>query len=101
MTLDVDEFMRRFLLNLLPPGFVRIRDFGFLANRSRAALLPLSFQLLSGSEQSTPSAAQPPTEETHSLWNFPVCGGALRFVESLSAAKLLLRSPPQPDPSAA
>ena len=36
MTLDVDKFLRRLLLHLLPPGFVRIRNFGFLANRNRA-----------------------------------------------------------------
>ena len=41
MPLAVDEFLRRFLLHLLPPGFVRIRSFGFLANRNRASLLPL------------------------------------------------------------
>jgi hypothetical protein len=38
MTLPVDEFLRRFLLHLLPRGFVRIRHFGFLANRRRASL---------------------------------------------------------------
>ena len=101
MTLDVHEFLRRFLLHLLPPGFVRIRNFGFLANRNRAALLPLCLQLLGGAEQSTPSAPQPPTEETHSLWNCPVCGGTMRVAERLSAAQLLLRSPPQPDRCAA
>src|SRR5215471_17597797 len=36
MTLALDEFLRRFLLHLLPKGFVRIRHFGFLANRRRA-----------------------------------------------------------------
>src|SRR5271157_3688308 len=36
MTLPVDEFLRRFLLHLLPRGFVRIRNFGFLANRQRS-----------------------------------------------------------------
>ena len=46
MTLAVDEFLRRFLLHLLPHGFVRIRNFGFLANRQRAQLLPLCFRLL-------------------------------------------------------
>ncbi len=43
MTLSVEEFLRRFLLHLLPRGFVRIRNFGFLANRQRsncATLLP-------------------------------------------------------------
>src|SRR6202050_112486 len=43
MTLALDEFLRRFLLHLLPKGFVRIRHFGFLANRRRSALLPLCF----------------------------------------------------------
>jgi hypothetical protein len=37
---SVDEFLSRFLLHLLPEGFVRIRNFGFLANRKRATLLP-------------------------------------------------------------
>src|SRR5208337_2206169 len=46
MTLAVEEFLRRFLLHVLPPGFVRIRHFGFLAHRRRAALLPLCFQFL-------------------------------------------------------
>jgi hypothetical protein len=35
MTLDAVEFIRRFLLHVLPAGFVRIRQFGFLANRAR------------------------------------------------------------------
>jgi hypothetical protein len=97
MTLAVDEFLRRFLLHLLPPGFVRIRNFGFLANRNRATLLPLCFQLLSGSDKMTASAASPSTDQTHSLWNCPVCGGTMRVVDRLSAAQLLLRSPPQPE----
>src|SRR5216684_3447975 len=41
----------RFLLHLLPKGFVRIRNFGFLANPRRATLLPLCFQLF-GAQQS-------------------------------------------------
>jgi hypothetical protein len=101
MTLGVDEFLRRFLLHLLPPGFVRIRNFGFLANRNRAPLLPLCFRLLGGSKEKTASEAESPTEETHSLWNCPVCGGTMHVVERLSAAQLLLRSPPQPKRHAA
>ena len=46
LTLSLDEFLRRFLLHILPKGFVRIRNFGFLANRNRVTLLPLCFQLL-------------------------------------------------------
>jgi len=101
MTLGVDEFLRRFLLHLLPPGFVRIRNFGFLANRNRATLLPLCFRLLGGSKEKTASEAESPTEETHSLWNCPVCGGTMHVVERLSAAQLLLRSPLQPKRHAA
>jgi hypothetical protein len=39
MALDVDEFLRRFLLHVVPDGFVRLRHFGLLANRRRAAAL--------------------------------------------------------------
>jgi Putative transposase len=39
MELAVDEFLRRFLLHVVPDGFVRIRHFGLLANRRRAAAL--------------------------------------------------------------
>ena len=46
LTLSLDEFLRRFLLHILPQGFVRIRHFGFLADRKRATTLPLCFQLL-------------------------------------------------------
>ena len=41
MTLELYEFLRRFLLHVLPSGFVRIRYYGFLANSKRGALLPL------------------------------------------------------------
>src|SRR5580658_10481785 len=46
MTLDGIEFLRRFFLHVLPKGFVRIRHFGFLANRFRSNRLALCRQLL-------------------------------------------------------
>src|SRR5215813_159781 len=46
MTLEADEFLRRFLLHVLPPGFVRIRYFGMLANRHRKLLLNLCREYL-------------------------------------------------------
>ena len=101
MTLPVHEFLRRFLLHVLPPGFVRIRNFGFLANRNRATLLPLCFQLLGGIEKMPASVASPSADQNHSLWSCPACGAAMRVVERFSAAQLLLRSPPQPDRHAA
>lgn len=46
MTLDVREFTRRFLLHILPRGFVRIRHYGFLANRCRSERLECCRKLL-------------------------------------------------------
>jgi len=101
MTLTVDQFLRRFLLHLLPRGFVRIRNFGFLANRQRARLLPLCSQLLTGSEKMTASPSEAETDKPPSLWNCPVCGGSMHVVERFSAAQLMLRSPPLPERCAA
>jgi len=91
MTLSLDEFLRRFLLHLLPEGFVRIRNFGFLANRKRATTLPLSFQLLGGAPQTEPEAS---TAGPSDLWSCPKCGGPMMVVERLTAAEIQLRSPP-------
>jgi predicted Zn-ribbon and HTH transcriptional regulator len=101
MTLSVEEFLRRFLLHVLPAGFVRIRHFGFLASRHRARLLPLCFQLLGSAKGSTPSAALASAhgEASASLlptssWTCPQCGGLMIILERLSAAQITLRSPP-------
>ena len=52
MTLDAVEFLRRFLLHVLPKGFMRIRHFGFLANRSRQKKLALARELIAEEHQS-------------------------------------------------
>ena len=46
MALEAEEFIRRFLLHVLPSGFMRIRYFGFLSNRHRTAKLKLFRKLL-------------------------------------------------------
>ena len=96
MSLPVDEFLRRFLLHLLPRGFVRIRNFGFLANRRRAQLLPLCFLMLASAANVPPPTTSPARDHPSSstYWNCPVCGGTMHVVERLSAAELLPRSPP-------
>jgi len=94
MTVPVEEFLRRFLLHLLPRGFMRIRNFGFLANRRRAEFLPLCFRLLQDAAEVSPATTSPAADHSHSLWNCPVCGGTMPVVERLSAAQLFLRSPP-------
>jgi hypothetical protein len=93
MTLAVDEFLRRFLMHLLPQGFVRIRNFGFLANRRRATLLPLCFHLC-GSAQLQPEQNVSSTNDSRDLWRCPKCGGAMKVIERLTAAEIQLRSPP-------
>jgi hypothetical protein len=91
MTLSLDEFLRRFLLHLLPQGFVRIRNFGFLANRKRAPTLPLCFQLLGAAPQTEQPAS---TAGPSDLWSCPKCGGPMMVVERLTPAEIQLRSPP-------
>lgn len=91
MTLSVDEFLRRFLLHLLPKGFVRIRHFGFLANRQRATLLPLCFHLLHAQRQ---SQADRNPAASNDLWRCPNCGGPMMVLKRLTAAEIQLRSPP-------
>src|SRR5499425_2172852 len=93
LPLSANEFLTRFLLHILPKGFVRIRHFGFLANRKRAKLLPLCLHLL--------SATQSPQAEQHASgakdpqsWSCPKCGGPMRVIQRFTAAELQLRSPP-------
>ena len=95
MTLSVDEFLRRFLLHILPKGFVRIRNFGFLANRRRSTLLPLCFQLLGTTPQPPAEEHSSSTEDAAELYRCPCCGGPMKVIERLTAADILLRSPPE------
>lgn len=92
MELAVDEFLRRFLLHVVPDGFVRIRHFGLLANRRRAANLARCRQLLA---QPPLPPAEPP-ESVRALMlrvtgidieRCPVCQqGPLLPVERLAPA---------------
>jgi predicted Zn-ribbon and HTH transcriptional regulator len=63
MTLDAQEFIRRFLLHVLPDGFMRIRHFGFLANRTKKHALPQCRKLL-GLNPAPPELAK---KSTHDL----------------------------------
>ena len=56
MTLEVDEFLRRFLLHIVPHGFMRIRHFGLLANRTRRGTVTRCRALLG---QPPPETARP------------------------------------------
>jgi hypothetical protein len=70
---------------------VRIRNFGFLANRKRATTLPLCFQLLGRAPQTEQEAC---TADPSDLWSCPKRGGPIMVVERLTAAEIQLRYPP-------
>jgi predicted RNA-binding Zn-ribbon protein involved in translation (DUF1610 family) len=70
-------------------GVVRIRHFGFLANRFRTSRLALSRQLLSSNSPTpAPAATCQAPSETSSLWHCPRCGAAMIVVQRFTAAEL-------------
>ncbi len=89
MTLAATEFLRRFFLHVLPKGFVRIRHFGFLANRFRVSRLALGRDLLASSG-STPEevTAHELRSESSSLWHCPRCGASMMVIQRFTAAEL-------------
>jgi hypothetical protein len=84
MTLTATEFLRRFFLHVLPKGFVRIRYFGFLANRWRTEMLALARQLLGAA----PVVAAEPVRQTSALWRCPQCGARMVIVRRFTPAEL-------------
>jgi hypothetical protein len=63
MTLTATEFLRRFLMHVLPKGFVRIRHYGFLANRHRSQKLELCRKLLSCTERASGCAGRDASQD--------------------------------------
>jgi Putative transposase/Transposase zinc-binding domain len=96
MTLHSNEFLRRFLLHVLPPGFVRIRHFGFLSTRNRSALLPLCYRLLAATDVVPPAAIMSSERQSHQrvTWQCPHCNGPMLILERWTALQLRFRSPP-------
>jgi Putative transposase/Transposase zinc-binding domain len=92
MTLDAIEFIRRFLLHVLPSGFVHIRHFGFLANRKRKEKLALCRSLLAVPQMVIKAGADSPgavdsTIEERLFRLCPVCKtGRLILIQFLTAA---------------
>lgn len=88
MTLAAEEFIRRFLLHVLPKGLVRIRHFGWMANRCRGERAALCRELL---------ATEPPVPVTATAADpsrgrkCPLCGGVIEVVEMIVPRELLRR----------
>jgi hypothetical protein len=82
MTLTAMEFLRRFIQHVLPRGFVRIRYFGFLANRCRSRLTLLCREL----QGSIPVDLSPEASATASAtWTCPRCGSIMLICERFTA----------------
>ncbi len=81
MTLSADEFIRRFMIHVLPQGFHRIRHFGLFANTGRAANLAKLRALLE--PQSAPPAVQAANDNVaiKDAFPCPCCGGRMRLIE--------------------
>ena len=89
MTLPTDEFIRRFLMHVLPKGLHRIRHYGLFANANRAGNIALARRLL-GVPDTPPSSGdsdgtENPHEDSDSEWNAcPCCGGRMIIIETFA-----------------
>jgi hypothetical protein len=85
MTLDAHEFIRRFLLHVLPDGFHRIRHYGLFANTARAENVANASALLGGAVQPTlaqdTTSANTTSPEPATPTPCPCCGGPMILVE--------------------
>ena len=97
MTVSAGEFIRRFLVHVLPKGFVRIRHFGFMANYQRSSSLDLCRQRL----EMAPVIRSTDIAPAVSSWACPKCGGTMTILEKVTAAQLMWRFPSEcfPDTS--
>ena len=87
MTLPTHEFIRRFLIHVLPKGFHRIRHYGLLANGNRAANIARARELLPVPPPATATrdALRPPTDEPRVLPRpCPCCGGRMIIIETFA-----------------
>ncbi len=97
MTLATDEFIRRFLLHVLPRGFHRIRHYGLLASGGRRDNLARARELLAAP---TPPAAPDATPEPSDYCPpCPCCGGRMIIIETFERCSQP-RAPPAPPRSA-
>jgi hypothetical protein len=102
MTLATDEFIRRFLLHVLPAGFHRIRYYGFLASQSRDRNIARIRELLAAplipvdAIKALDASSEEPKAPEHPC---PCCGGPMRIIETFSRGQQpSYRASPMPQP---
>jgi Putative transposase/Transposase zinc-binding domain len=98
MTLSAGEFMRRFLLHVLPDGFQRIRHYGFLANGHRKTKIALIRKLLDAVTSGAAAAINTDTDGPAAgamadAPTCPCCGGTMAVIEILPGPRRTIRSP--------
>ena len=91
MTLHPHEFIRRFLIHVLPTGFHRIRHYGLLAGGVKVDNLALARKLLdvAPAPEPEPTASDPATPAAPC----PCCGSAMRIIEVFKAGQLPRHGP--------
>jgi len=92
LALRIEEFLRRYFLHVLPPGFVRIRHFGLFANRLRKVSLETCRRLLADS--GAPPPASTDTDPATTFWVCPDCGAPMVLMERLTPTQTYGRPPP-------
>jgi hypothetical protein len=97
MTLATHEFIRRFLIHVLPKGFHRIRHYGLLANGARTQTIARARELLSAPTPATTTADAPQTADGHQphvpAHPCPCCGGRMIIIETFAAGTMLRARP--------
>jgi hypothetical protein len=81
MTLDVGEFIRRFLSHVLPKGIHRIRHYGLFASSNRTKTIEVVRKLL---DLAPPAAGG--TSDTDPAHSCPLCGGPMVIIETFEAS---------------
>ena len=96
MTLEAPEFIRRFLIHVLPHGFHRIRHYGLFANGGRAENLARARQLLDAPEQHKEPDTVANDDDTQTLaYPCPCCGGPMVIIETFERGAQPRAPPPQ------
>ena len=93
MTLGADEFMRRFLLHVLPGGFHRIRHYGLLANAGRRGHLAKARELLHVVPATESQPPQPAAANVQPTFVCPHCGAAMIIIQIFARGETI-RAPP-------
>jgi hypothetical protein len=93
MTLDTHEFIRRFLIHVLPTGFHRIRHYGLFASSNRVENIARARELLIVPEPQTKPADALDGSEAHSC---PHCGGRMIIIETFARGSMPQHRPTAP-----